>query len=206
MQYLAPSPPPPPPPCIINFSLFKNAIKSEKLGVRGYYFQDFHISMIPTNGKNFKKIHEIRVTYPEWFNMELPNEEFFHLRNRCYDHCKNVFSTHFHSSSCQGSIPSSKSCNLLAPTITEKVGLKKIKITAENLSKSCILCQLLSTKTLDSGSKCIKHFFLFLPLFALYLLSGCVLFNMSCLSWIYWCLVWIFCAPTSLTWKIKLQK
>ena len=206
MQYLAPSPPPPPPPCIINFSLFKNAIKSEKLGVRGYYFQDFHISMIPTTGKNFKKIHEIRVTYPEWFNMELPNEEFFDLRNRCYDHCKNVFSTHFHSSSCQGSIPSSKSCNLLAPTITEKVGLKKIKITAENLSKSCILCQLLSTKTLDSGSKCIKHFFLFLPLFALYLLSGCVLFNMSCLSWIYWYLVWIFCAPTSLTWKIKLQK
>ena len=46
--------------------------------------------------------------------------------------------------------------------------------------KGCILCQLLRTKTLALGSKCIKLFFLFLPLFALYLLSGCDLFNMSC--------------------------
>ena len=87
MQYLAP----PPSPCIINFSFFKNAIKSEPLGVRGYYFQDFHISMIPTNGKNFKKIHELRVTYPGWLSVELPNEAFFPLSNH-------------HSSSCQGNI------------------------------------------------------------------------------------------------------
>ena len=53
------------------------------------------------------------------------------------------------------------------------------KITEENLSQSCILCQLLRTKALDSGSKWIKPFFL--PLFALYLLCGCDLFNMSCL-------------------------
>ena len=29
--------------------------KNEPLGVRGKYFQDFNISMIPTNSKNFKK-------------------------------------------------------------------------------------------------------------------------------------------------------
>ena len=61
-------------------------------------------------------------------------------------------------------------------------GVKQIKITEEYLSQSCILCQLLRTKTLASGLKCIKHFFLFLPLFALYMISGCDLFNMSCLS------------------------
>ena len=46
--------------------------------------------------------------------------------------------------------------------------------------KSCILCQLLREKTLASRSKCIKHFFL--PLFALYLLSGWDLFSTSFLS------------------------
>ena len=38
--------------------------------------------------------------------------------------------------------------------------------------------------TLASGSKCTKHFSLFLPLIALYLLSGCDLLKMSSLSWI----------------------
>ena len=40
-------------------------------------------------------------------------------------------------------------------------GVKQIKITEEYLSQSCILCQLLRTKTLVSGSECIKHFFQF---------------------------------------------
>ena len=35
--------------------------------------------MIPTIGKNFKKIHKVRVICPGWFNMELPNEAFFLL-------------------------------------------------------------------------------------------------------------------------------
>ena len=35
-------------PHVINFSFYENAIKSELLGVRGYYFQDFRIAMIPT--------------------------------------------------------------------------------------------------------------------------------------------------------------
>ena len=38
-----------------------------------------------------KKIHDIRVTCPGWFNMDLPNEAFFPLSNRCYDHFKSVF-------------------------------------------------------------------------------------------------------------------
>ena len=71
----------------------------------------------------------------------------------------------------------------IRPNYNWENGAKKIKITEGNLSQSFIFCQLLRTKTLVSGSKCIKHFLsLFLPLFALYLLSGCDLFNMSCLS------------------------
>ena len=67
---------------------------------------------------------------------------------------------------------------LVQPIRLNYNGVKQIKITEENLSQSCILRQLLRTKTLASWSKCIKHFFLFLPLFA----SICDLFNMSCLS------------------------
>ena len=56
------------------------------------------------------------------------------------------------------------------------------KAIEENLSQSYILCQFLRTKTLTSRSKFIRQFYLFLPLLALYLLSGCDLFNMWCLS------------------------
>ena len=79
------------PSSIINLPFFKNTITSGPLGVRRYNFQDFHISMIPTTGKNFWKIHEVRVTCPGWFNMELPSEASFPLSNRYYDHCKNIF-------------------------------------------------------------------------------------------------------------------
>ena len=72
-------------------SFFKNAINSEPLGVRSYYFQDFHNSVIPTTSKNFSKIRDVKVTYPGWFIIELPNEASFPLCNRYYDHCKNVF-------------------------------------------------------------------------------------------------------------------
>ena len=60
--------------------------------------------------------------------------------------------------------------------------VKPTKITEENLSQSCVLRQLLRTKTLALMIKMHQTFFLFLPLFALYLLSGCDLLNMSCLS------------------------
>ena len=71
----------------------------------------------------------------------------------------------------------------ISPNFNRENGLKQIKITEENLPQSCILCQLLGTKNLTSVSKCIKHFFFkFLPQFASYLLSGCDLFDMPCLS------------------------
>ena len=44
-----------------NIPSFKNTINSEILGDRSEYFHGFHISMIPTTGENFKKIHA-RVT------------------------------------------------------------------------------------------------------------------------------------------------
>ena len=70
----------------------------------------------------------------------------------------------------------------ISPNYNWENGVEQIKITEENLSQSCILCQLLRAKTIASRSKCIKHFFLFLPLFAWHLLSRCDLLNMSRLS------------------------
>ena len=81
----------PGPSSSIIFSFFENAIKSERVGVRDQYFHDFHIYMIFTIAKNLEKVHEVTVTCPGWFNMELPNEELFPLTNRCCDHCKNIF-------------------------------------------------------------------------------------------------------------------
>ena len=72
----------------------------------------------------------------------------------------------------------------IRPNYNSENGVKQIKITEENLSQSCILCQLLKTKTLVSGSNYNKNFIflLFLPLFALYLLSESALFNIFRLS------------------------
>ena len=39
----------------VDLSFLKNAIKSEPFRIRGYHFQDFYVSMIPTSDKNFKK-------------------------------------------------------------------------------------------------------------------------------------------------------
>ena len=49
----------------------------------------------------------------------------------------------------------------ITPNYNWENGNKQIKINEENLSQSCILCQLLRTNTLASGSKCIQHFFYF---------------------------------------------
>ena len=112
---------------------------------------------------------------PWGFNQELPNynEAFFLLATVAMITVKIlpifiaaiVRETYFFIKIMQ---PLLKSCNLLVQTIIEN-GVKQIKITEENLSQSYILCQLLRIKTIVSGSKCIKHFFLFLPLFPLYL-------------------------------------
>ena len=40
------------PSIIINLPFVKNAINSEPLGVRGYYFQELHVSVIPITSKS----------------------------------------------------------------------------------------------------------------------------------------------------------
>ena len=72
----------------------------------------------------------------------------------------------------------------ISPNYNWENGVKQIKITEENLSQSCIFYHLLRTKTLVSGWKCIKHVLKLWPLFLLYLLSRCDLFNMFCLFYI----------------------
>ena len=84
MQYLAGHSP------IINFSFFKNAIKSEPLGVRDQYFQDFHISMVPTTGKSFKKIHGWHALDDLTWNYPMKHLPMI-ISNRCYDQYKKVF-------------------------------------------------------------------------------------------------------------------
>ena len=88
--------------------------------------------------------------------------------------------SHFHSSSCQGNIFLHQIMQPISPNYNWENGVKKKRIIEENLSQSCILCHLLRTKT--QGQNGPTFFKEFLPLFPIYLLSGCDLFNMSCLS------------------------
>ena len=132
--------------------------------------QDFHISMIPNTGKNFTNIHWLRVTCCGWSIMELPNEASFLLPTVTMITVKMCF-TRVHSSSYQEIMQPIK------PNYNWENEVKQIKISEGNLSQSCILCQLLSTKTLASGSKCIKHISVFLLVFALCMLNKCDLFN-----------------------------
>ena len=55
-------------------------------------------------------------------------------------------------------------------------------ITEENLSQKLHLMSIPKNKNPSIRVKMHQAFFKFLPLFALYLLSRCDLFNMSCLS------------------------
>ena len=50
----------------------KIVTKSEPVGYESSNFQGFHISLISNFGENFKKIRNMRVTCPGWFDMELP--------------------------------------------------------------------------------------------------------------------------------------
>ena len=127
-----------------------------------------------------KKIHEIKVTCPGWFNMELPNEAYFLLATVAMITLKIL--PIFKAAVVKKTYSFIKIMQPVSSNYTWENGVKQIKITEENLSQSFMLCQLLKTNTLASGSKYIKHFCLFLSLFALYLLIRCDLFNMSCLS------------------------
>ena len=87
----------------------------------------------------------------------------------------------------------------VSPNYNWENRVKQIRLLKKICHKSCILCQLLRTKTLASGSKCIKHFFYFyhyLP----YICWVDVIY-LTCLVFLKspWWLVWIFCAPTPLT-------
>ena len=77
----------------MNLSFFKNTIKSEPLGVRGKYFQNFHISMVPSTGKS--DMDDLTWNYPM--------KNFFLLATIAMIVVNMVF-THFHSSSYQGNI------------------------------------------------------------------------------------------------------
>ena len=61
-------------------------------------------------------------------------------------------------------------------------GVKQIKITEEYLSQKLYLVSTAKGKDPSIRVRMHQTFFSILPLFALYLLSGCDLFNMSCLS------------------------
>ena len=78
-------------------------------------------------------------------------------------------------------------------------GVKQIKITEEKLSQSCILCQLLKTKTLASGSKCIKYFFYFDHYLTYICRVDVIYWTRHVFIKSPWWLVWIFCAPITLT-------
>ena len=119
---------------------------------------------------------------PEWFNIKVPNEEFFLLSNRCYDHCKNVFYPFLKHQLSVKHIPSSKSCNLLFRTMTEKMEPERSKLLKE-------ICHVQKT------SNIFIYFYPHLPYICwvdvIYL--TCLIFLKSL-----WWLFWIFCAPTSL--------
>ena len=140
-------------------------------------------------------MHEVRVTCPGSFNMELPNETFFPLS---YDHCKNFLSPIFIAAVVRETYSFIKIMQPISPSYNWENGVKQIKITEENLSKSCILCQLLRAKTLASGSRCIKHFF---KNFYHYFYQYLDVIYLTCLVFLKspWWLVSISGAPTSLT-------
>ena len=58
----------------------------------------------------------------------------------------------------------------------------KDKITEKDLSQKLYLVSIAKNKDFSIRVKMHQTFFYFIPLFVLHLLSGCNLFNMSCLS------------------------
>ena len=157
--------------------------------------------MIPTTGKNFKKLHELRVTCPGWFSIKLHNEAFFPLSNRCYDHYKNVFLPIFIAKVVRKTYSFTKNMQLISPNYNWENGVKQIKIAYKNLSRSCILCQLLRTKIQASGSKCIEHFFYIYIYHYLPYICWVHVIYLTCLVFLKspWWLVWTICVPITLT-------
>ena len=107
-----------------------------------------------------------------------PMKHLFVLANVTMITVKMSF-THFHSSSCQENIFFHKIIQSISPNYNWENGVKQ---TEENLWQKLYLVSIAKDKDHNISVKMYQTFFLFLPLFALYLLNGCHLLNMSCLS------------------------
>ena len=144
----------------------------------------------------------VRVACLGYFNMDLPNEAFFPLRNRGYDHCKKYLLPILIVAVVRETYSFIKIMQAISLNYNWENGVKQIKITEENLSQSCILCQLLRTKS-QNASNIFVYLCQYLPyicwVHVIYLIRLAFLKSP-------WWLVWIFCAPTPLNWKIKLRK
>ena len=115
--------------------------------------------------------------------------------------------THFYSSSCQGNIPSSKSCSLLVQTIIGKMESNRDKDYWRKFVTKLYFVSVAKAK--DPSIKVKMHQTFFLK-FYYYLPYICWMYVIYLTSFFFlkspWWLVWIFCAPTPLTWETKLRK
>ena len=134
---------------------------------------------------------------PGWFNTEFPNEAFFLLATVAMITVKSL--RIFRAAVVREIYSFIKIMQPISPNYNWENGVKKIKITEENLSQSCILCQLLRAKTIYQGqneSNIFFNFYHYLP----YICWVDVIY-LTCLVFLKspWWLVWVFCAPTHLT-------
>ena len=138
------------------------------------------------------------MTCPGRFNMELFNEASFPLSNCCCDHCKIVFYP-FLAAVFRKSYSFIKITQSISSNYNWENGVKPIRITEGKLSQSFTLRQFLRTKTLDSQSKCIKHFCFYVYHYLPYICWVDVIYltYLVFLNSLWW-LVWIFCARTPL--------
>ena len=90
--------------------------------------------MIPTTGKNFKKIQKVKVTCPGWFNMELSNKAFLLLATVAMITVKILLI--FIAAVVRETYYFIKIMEPISPNYNWKNGVKQIKITEENLSQS----------------------------------------------------------------------
>ena len=72
-----------------------------------------------------------------------------------------IYFTHFIAAVVRETYSFIKIMQFISPNYNWENGVKQIRLLKKICHKSCILCQLLRTKTVASGSKCIKHFFYF---------------------------------------------
>ena len=96
-----------------------------------------------------------------------------------------------------------KTMQPISPNYNWEIRVKQIKITEENLSQSCISCQLLRTIRIKTHQTFFFYFYYYLPY--IYWVDVIHLTYLVFVKSLWW-LVWIFCAPNLLTWKTKLRK